>query len=227
MKRIILFVFVVVLHQVALAQTFELNGKITGLTSDSLLLLKAKGKVFEAAKIKVKNGSFNYTEPIAEPYFVQLFKLKKGTNDTDGKLTEFMVAPGKISITGHADLFNAIKIEGSEPDKILKTYLKEDELLAKKWEKWKEEYDTYVASGDTVGRKKVGLALNNILLKERVPLLKKYVRANSNTIVGALLPNFCTLKDVLKKEDYLEMYTALTPSMRQSDYGKDLFKKTN
>ena len=226
MKRIILFVFVVVLHQVGLAQTYELKGKITGLTSDSLLLLKTKGKVFEAAKIKVTNGTFFYSESIVEPYFVQLFKLKKGKNETEGKLAELLVAPGKINITGDAAQFNTIKIEGSAPDKILKAYLKEDGLLAKRWEKLKEEYDSYITNGDTVSRKKIGLSLNYILLKERIPLLKKYVSANSNTIVGALLPNFCTLKDALKKADYLEMYTTLTPSMQQTDYGKSLFEKT-
>lgn len=227
MKKIILLSLLVVLYRIGVAQTYELQGKIAGLTSDSLLLLKAKGKVFESAKIKVTNGSFNYSEPILEPYFVQLFKLKKGTNETDGKLAELLVAPGKISITGNADEFSSIKIEGSEPDKILKTYLKEDELLVKKWDKLKEEYDSYVANGDTVARKKIGSALNHILLKERVPLLKKYVSEHSNKIVGALIPNFCTLNEVLKKEDYLEMYTKLTLSMQQSDYGKNLFKKTN
>lgn len=227
MKRIVLITFFAVLHQVCLAQKYELTGKITGLTLDSLLLLKTKGKVFEAAKIKVTKGSFTYSEPITEPYFVQLFKLKKGTNETDGKLAELLVAPGKISITGESEQFNGIKIEGSAPDKILKAYLKEDEALVKKWERLKEEYDTYVASGDTVARKKIGSALNYILLKERIPVLKKYVSEHSNTIVGALLPNFCTLTDVLKKEDYLEMYNMLTLSMQQSDYGKNLFKKTN
>lgn len=64
-------------------------------------------------------------------------------------------------------------------------------------------------------------------MKERIPLLKKYFNENSNTIVGALLPNFCTLNEVLKKEDYLEMYNALTLSMRKSDYEKISFEKTN
>ena len=224
MKKIIILAFLFILHQACSAQMYTLYGKIKGLTSDSLLLLKAKGK---AQKIKVTNGSFTYSGTIVEPYFLQLYKLKKGKNETDGKLTEFMVAPGKISITGDSDQFNTIKIEGSAPDRILKVYLKEDEVLAKKWEKLKEEYDTHVASKDTVLKKKIGLALNHILMKERIPLLKKYVSENSNNIVGALLPNFCTLNEVLKKGDYLEMYNALTPSMQKSDYGKILFEKTN
>lgn len=227
MKKFVLLAVVAVLNQFSYAQTYELIGQITGLTSDSLLLIKAKGKAFKAVKIKVTNGVFFYVEPITEPYFVQLFKLKKGTNETDGKLAEFMVAPGKISIIGESEQFNEIKIEGSVPDKILKAYLKEDGVLAEKWDKLKAEYDTYLNNGDTASRKKMGLALNHILLKERIPLLKKYVSEHSNTIVGALLPNFCTLTDVLKKEDYLEMYHTLAPSMQQSNYGKSLFKRTN
>ena len=66
-----------------------------------------------------------------------------------------MVADGKISISGEFDQFNAIKIEGSAPDGILKTYFKEDQAFVKKWKKLKEEYDTHVTSRDTVFRKKL------------------------------------------------------------------------
>lgn len=209
-----------------IAQTYVLNGNIKGLNGDSLLLLKVKGKVFEGQKIKVTNGLFHYQDKLEEPYFVQLFKLKKGTNETEGKLAEFLVSSGEITIFGPEPVFEQIKVEGSEPDRILKHYLKEDEVLMAKWHKVKIAYDSYVAEDDTLNRKKTAEEPNRILLQERIPLLKTYVTQNSNSIIGALIPNFCTLTGLLKKEDYLEMYSTLSSPMKATRYGKSVYERS-
>ena len=54
---------------------------------------------------------------------------------------------------------------------------------------------------------------------EKVKLLKLYCKNNGNTIVGALLPTFCTLEDVLTTEDYRDIYAVLSDKMKQTAYG--------
>ncbi len=206
-------------------QNYEIKGNVIGLKSDSLLILKVKGSVFEGAKVKVVDGVFNYKDKIGEPYFIQLFKLKH-TGETDGKLAEFVVEPGIITVEGKSDSFEDISIKGSKSDLVLKSYLKDDQKIVDKWERLKIDYDKYTSQKDTLNKKKIGLQLNEILFKERIPLLKKYVKANYNNMVGALLPNFCTLKALLKSEDYLEMYNMLTSEIKTSNYAKSTLTRS-
>lgn len=225
MKKIFIIICCFLIKSVCFGQIYKLEGNVVGLKSDSLLILKAKGSGFEGAKVKVVNGFFNYTDKVGEPYFVQLFKLKN-TGETDGKLTEFLVESGVIIIKGKSDSFEDVSVIGSKSDLVLKSYLKEDQKIVDKWERLKIDYDKYASQNDTLNKKRIGLKLNEILFKERVPLLKKYVRANHNNIVGALLPNFCTLKALLKPEDYLELYNMLTSKMKNSDYAKSTLNQS-
>ena len=207
-------------------QTYLIKGKVEGLLSDSLMILKFKGENIEAAKINVSKGFFKFKDSISEPYFIQMLKLSNEAEKTDGKLTEFLVESGKISIKGSSDKYESIKIKGSKSDLALKRYLEEDKSLQKKWDSLYTIYEDYVLKEDTINRKSVGQTLNNITFEQRVPLLKKYVRQYNYNIIGALIPNFCTLQEVLKKEDYLEIYNLLDEKMRKTNYGQSIFEKT-
>ena len=207
-------------------QTYLIKGKVEGLLSDSLMILKFKGENIEAAKINVTKGFFKFKDSISEPYFIQMLKLSNEAGKTDGKLTEFLVESGKITIKGSSDKYESIKIKGSKADLALKKYLEEDKSLQKKWDSLYTIYEDYVLKEDTINRKSVGQTLNNITFEQRVPLLKKYVRQYNYNIIGALIPNFCTLQEVLKKEDYLEIYNLLDEKMRNTNYGQSIFEKT-
>ena len=207
-------------------QTYLIKGKVEGLQSDSLMILKFKGENIEAAKINVTKGFFKFKDSISEPYFIQMLKLSNEAGKTDGKLTEFLVESGKITIKGSSDKYESIKIKGSKADLALKRYLEEDKSLQKKWDTLYTIYEDYVLKEDTINRKSVGQTLNNITFEQRVPLLKKYVRQYNYNIIGALIPNFCTLQEVLKKEDYLEIYNLLDEKMRKTNYGQSIFEKT-
>ena len=207
-------------------QTYLIKGKVEGLLSDSLMILKFKGENIEAAKINVSKGFFKFKDSISEPYFIQMLKLSNEAGKTDGKLTEFLVESGKITIKGSSDKYESIKIKGSKADLALKRYLEEDKSLQKKWDTLYTIYEDYVLKEDTINRKSVGQTLNNITFEQRVPLLKKYVRQYNYNIIGALIPNFCTLQEVLKKEDYLEIYNLLDEKMRKTNYGQSIFEKT-
>lgn len=47
--------------------------------------------------------------------------------------------------------------------------------------------------------------MNKIAKVDKVELLKKYVKDNNDNIIGALIPNFCTIDDLLTEEDYSEI----------------------
>lgn len=227
MKYILnVYMFFCLVSGCCFGQTYLIKGKVEGLLSDSLMILKFKGENIEAAKINVSKGFFKFKDSISEPYFIQMLKLSNEAEKTDGKLTEFLVESGKISIKGSSDKYESIKIKGSKSDLALKRYLEEDKSLQKKWDSLYTIYEDYVLKEDTINRKSVGQTLNNITFEQRVPLLKKYVRQYNYNIIGALIPNFCTLQEVLKKEDYLEIYNLLDEKMRKTNYGQSIFEKT-
>jgi hypothetical protein len=58
--------------------------------------------------------------------------------------------------------------------------------------------------------------------RERITLLKGYVRRYHDTAVGAALPTLCTLGASLSGADYQEMYQSLTPRWQQSTLGREV-----
>jgi hypothetical protein len=203
---------------------FIIKGNVKNLNNSELLVLKFMNGGIEGDSISVVNNKFEYTGKVKEPYFVQL--LIKDGKTTKGKLTEFMIENSKIIIEGNSTEYDSVKVSGSKSDKILKEYFEKDQTLDTKWNELKLKYDKYVESNDTINRKKVGKELNYILQVERIGLLKKYVYDNSNSTVGALLPNFCTIKNALTKENYKELYDSLSEEIKTSDYGQGLLEKS-
>jgi hypothetical protein len=203
---------------------FIIKGNITGLNNSELLVLKFINGGIEIDSIAVVNNNFKYTGKVKEPYFIQL--LIKDGKTTKGKLSEFMIENSEIIIKGNAPEYDSIQVSGSKSDKILKEYLEKDDVLATKWNELKLEYDKYVESNDTINRKKIAKKLNYILKEERIGLLKTYVFNNSNSTVGALLPNFCTIENALTKENYKELYNSLSEEIKKSDYGQELLEKS-
>lgn len=203
---------------------FIIKGNVNNLNNSELLVLKFINDGIEGDSISVVNNKFEYAGKVKEPYFVQIF-IKDGKT-TKGKLTEFMIENSEITITGNSTNYDSIKVSGSKSDKILKEYLEKDEVLSSKWNDLKVEYDEYVELNDSINRKKIAKELNYILQEERVGLLKKYVSDNSNSTVGALLPNFCTIENALTKENYKELYNSLSEEIKKSDYGKGLLEKS-
>lgn len=202
---------------------FLLKGNIKGLKNSSLLVLKFVGDNMEIDSILVSNNQFEYSGKVEEPYFVQL--LIKDGNSTKGKLTEFMLENSKIEIKGNSIDFDSVKVTGSNSDKTLKKYFAEDNLLNDKWNKLKVDYDKFDVENDTINRKKIAKQLNKIIQVDKINLLKKYVRENSNSKIGALIPNFCTIENQLNENDWKEIYEYLTPEIKETGYGKRILKK--
>lgn len=135
-----------------------------------------------------------------------------------------MLENSEILITGNSTEYDSIKVSGSKSDRILKEYLEKDQVLSEKWTALKLKYDNFVEANDTLNHKKVAKELNYILQEERVGLLKKYVSENSNSTVGALLPNLGTLESALTNEHYKELYNTLSEEIKKSDYTRPVRK---
>ena len=202
---------------------FTVRGNVHGLNESQLLVLKFIGDKMEIDSISVNDNKFEYKGEVDEPYFIQLL-IKEGES-TKGKLTEFMLENSEITISGNSIEYDSIKVKGSKSDKILKKYFFDDKILTNKWNNLKMEYDKFVEVNDSINRKKIAKKLNHIVQVEKVGLVKKYVRENFDSKIGALIPNFCTIEDKLRREDWDEIYNYLTPEIRETGYGKRIYKK--
>lgn len=225
--RIILLLFLITVlgcqKQEKKIAGFKISGNVKNLNNNDLLVLKFVNDGIELDSISVLNNEFEYSGSVKEPYFVQL--LIKDGNSTKGKLTEFMIENSEIIIEGNAVDYDSIQVSGSKSDQILKHYFKKDAVLSSQWDVLKIEYDEYVAINDSINKKLISEKLNSILKIDRVSLLKKYVKNNSQNIVGALLPIFCSLENVLTEKDYQEMYDTLSQKIKETDYGNSLLEK--
>ena len=224
MNRLIIILIFLFSCNKSFHDRFIVKGNIRGLDDRNITVLRFIGDSFEVDSISPKNGQFEYTGKVEEPYFVQ-FLIKNGENST--KLCEFMLENSEIKITGSSIDFDSVKVTGSESDKILNEYFADDKLLDQKWDQLKLKYDKYVESGDSINRKSVAKKLNHIIQIEKVELVKNYVRKYGNTKSGALIPSFCTVQDNLTKEDYSEIYGYLNPEIQQTDYGRRILEKIN
>lgn len=202
------------------AQTFHIKGNIQQFDVDSIQIVKIKDSYY-IDKIPVHEGQFFYEDSLTEPFFIQILWLEPESK-TAKKLAEFIVEEGTIYVEGPEPVFETITVRGSRADQILKEYLSADAKLTEQWDSIYQEYQVFKAAGDTISRKAAAARLNHITFQQRIPLLKEYVQANHDNIVGALIPNFCSLEQVLKEKDYLDMYNLLTESVQATAYGQSL-----
>lgn len=197
---------------------FNVKGEIIGFEGENILALRFENGL-EIDTIKVSKGKFNYTGKLSKPVMVQLLA---NVNGSSKKFTELMVENSDIEIIGSLDDFDGVQITGSNSDKILKEYFKEDDLLSDEWNSLKVKYDIALKEKDSIHSDELRIQLNQILLEDRVNLLKRYVSQNKDNEVGALIPNFCTLENTLTQEDYLDMYNSLSDNMKKSEYGQSI-----
>lgn len=207
------------------AQGFNIVGEVNGLDSPALLfLMQQDGIVFE--KVVVNNGNFSFEGEVDEPYFVQILMLESENGfNTTGKLTEFLVENSEIRIEGTSPAFEDVNVYGSESDLVLKEYLGKDNHLSKKWHRIKTDYDQAVENEESEIVQELRNTLKN-LTAERVMLLKSYVNQYNSSIIGALIPNFCLLENVLTRDDYREMYDLLSPKMQETRYGSSILGRS-
>ena len=203
--------------------SFEIHGDIKGLDNEKVLFLKILGESFETEIVEVHNGKFSIKGELDEPYFVQIMPIKNGTeNEAVGKLAEFILEASKIYVVGCSKAYEDVKVYGSEADKVLKAYFMEDELLTDRFLLLQAQRKTYEEKGALEKAAVIKKEMYQIAKVDRIALLKSYVKDHKNTIIGALLPNFCTMDNVLSNEDYREIYNTLSPANQKTAFGQSI-----
>lgn len=223
---IFVFILLFLVGQSAVAQGYKVDGDVKGLDAPALLLLMQKQDGLSIERVAVTNGKFSFEGKVDEPFFLQILMLDEEDGfETTGKLTEFLIENSGIRIEGTSPAFEDVKVYGSKSDLVLKEYLKKDQALGDRWRLEKVNYDQAIENDEAELIEKLRDKLNGITA-ERVALLKSYVQRHNSSVIGALIPNFCTLGNVLTKEDYQEMYDMLTPEMQKTGYGSSILSRT-
>ncbi len=202
---------------------YTVYGDVRGLDNERLMVLSFVGDKLTMDIVPVTNNQFQFSGELEAPRWVQLLLLKDGSDtETTGKLTEFILEASDIYVVGCSKEFKDVKVYGSKMDKVIKAYLREDRELADKSTRLYEQMQQYLSQADSVNAQKLKADILKVIYEERIPLLKSYVRENSNSMIGATLPVFCTLGKKLRKEDYEEMYNSLSEEIRNSKFGENL-----
>jgi len=95
------------------ANTFTLNGKITGVQKGKLRMFYNNGKlVYDSAEIK--NGTFSFKGRITEPVEVYFSGNTKTDSRDDPNYTSFFIEPGNITISLKEGDFKHAVITGSK-----------------------------------------------------------------------------------------------------------------
>ncbi len=206
-----------------LQDRFLISGKIEGLADTKILILMFDEGV-KIDTVASVDGKFSYSGTTNKPIRVQLLaQMDYG----EQKLAEFILENSNIKVIGNIKNRDNIKVSGSQSDKILNDYLKEDQLLEDQWDSIKVNYDKAKKLNDSINTKKFKGQLSQILFGDRVNLLKKYVLDYYDQSEGSLIPNFCRIEHVLTADDYFEMYNMLSDEMKASYYGQMLQLKAN
>lgn len=193
---LLIFLFLLTACQSEKSTGYTVTGEVAGLESPALLLMMLKQSGFEIETIPVENGRFSFSGQVDEPYFVQLLMLA----DADSFRTT-----GKLTefLLENSD----IRIEGTSPE------FEDVTVQGSESDRILKEY--FTKDSELLGQ-----------TDERVELLKESVKRHRASIVGALLPIFCTFDDVLTSEDYIDMFESLTEEMQQTGYGQMVLQRS-
>ena len=239
MKRIMLFVLVLLcshfVYSQGLKNNFRLTGKISGATEGSVVLyyLDENGKR-KQVKTKLNKGSFSLSGKTIEAHPAYIYYTKPGQKNFDEFYDRFFLEPGNISMTTTLSNFSNAKYTGSKLQteyssyqKIIEPYLAKMKPILKKYSKVNNEY--VLAKKNNKPEKELEILLHKAdslqdclspYSDEIRNLSYKYYADNPNSLIAVNGINEYAMYLTL---DSLQMYyNNLTPAMQQSFAGKKL-----
>lgn len=220
MKYLTLLLFLISFNSLKAQIGYEINGNIRGLTDNSKIYLinGSERKVIDSAV--VKNEKFILKGKLNNTVHTYLYEGK--TN----KLADILLDNRKIEVFGDSPNFDNIKVTGSNIDEQWKQWYRDDQKIGYLKYRINEVAELLITQKDTVNSKSL-LEIADELFKDRVILLKSYVKKYGNLPSGAVLPTLCTIQDKLTKNDFLEMFNSLSPEMQRTNLGKEVFELSN
>ena len=199
---------------------YEIDGNIHGLTENTKIYLINAGekKILDSAI--VSNEKFILKGKLKEVIHTYLYEGKAN------KLADILLDNQKIKVFGEAPNYDNVKITGSNIDEQWKQWYTDDQKIGYLRYRVNEVQESLIAKKDTLNSRTLG-EIAEELLKDRVNLLKSYVKKYGNSPAGAVLPTLCTIQDKLTRSDFLEMYKSLSTEMQKTHLGSEVLELSN
>lgn len=208
--------------------SYQISGSLTGLANDTILLIHRTEDATIIDTAVAKGGSFSFTGKLAEPQTYLLQWMREGKRQRK----EFFVENVAISISGHVDSADQIRISGSNTQKKYDEFLAlvkpldlQMDSLDKVAGKLEEKDKAQMAAIDTA---------YNLLEGQKKNVAAKFVSENATSLVapfivlrtfavepvtGLLDTIFKSLDDNAQKGFYGKQLSSLIASLKQTEIG--------
>lgn len=196
---------------------YQVIGQVKGLSDGAKLYLidGNQRKIIDSAS--VHQEQFTLRGQLREPAHIY---LHIGRGRVSKKLADILLDNRTVYVKGSYPAYDSVTVSGSDIDRQWKAWMKEDEQIGLQRYRLKQVHQFLVAQKDTANATALSKLIGN-MQQSRVRLLKSYVQRYHDSATGAALPTLCTLEASLTGNDYLEMYQVLTPTWKQSTFGKE------
>ncbi|MGI4762160.1 MAG: DUF4369 domain-containing protein [Janthinobacterium lividum] len=202
---------------------YEITGQINGLADGTRLYLINGSRRLRIDSATVQQGQFTLRGKVAEPVYTYLYA---GRGRASIKLADILLDNQRVQVSGAQPAYDNVVVSGSDIDRQWREWFREDARLAQRRTDLGQRAQARLAQPDTAG---AGLLRHERarVQRERITLLKAYVRRYHDTAAGAVLPTLCTLGASLTGADYQEMYQSLTPRWQQSAMGREVLTQAS
>lgn len=196
---------------------YTIKGHINGLADNSKVYLIDGGRRKTIDSTTVKNETFILKGNISEAAHTYLYQGKSN------KLADILLDNREIVVSGAQPVYNSIKVSGSEIDEHWKEWYAADQRIGYLRYRLIQISESLAVKGDTATSSKIKV-IADVLMNDRISLLKQSVKKHGNTPAGALLPTLCTIQNQLTKDDIFEMYNSLSAKMQNTYLGDEIKK---
>ena len=210
-KFFFLVLMVAACHGLSFAQSFKINGTCEGLADGAWLYLKVANTNLKLDSTQVKNGSFNLKGRISEEPIKVLLHTDRLSN-----YVFFWLESKPISMNLKAGEFKKGSIKGSKTQD-------EDNKLMSIIQPIRDEQESLAAalkkSTDPNAQKALKNRLKQSNDNEKQAYIN-YVKNNPSSLIAANILNIYA--STWGKKVTENLYEALTPQIKQSEFGKDI-----
>lgn len=196
---------------------FRIQGNIKGLKDGSVISVIDGGARKTIVSTVASNGQFTLTGTLDDAAHVYLYENKSN------KLADILLDNRSVTVSGTEPIYDKITISGSEIDLQWRVWSAADQRIGYQRYRIRQVHESLIKNGDTENAAKLQPVIDE-LTKDRIVLLKSYVRQYSNSPAGAMLPNLCTLQHNLTPANYSEMFHLLSPRMQKTKMGQEVLK---
>lgn len=194
----------------------NIDVNIVGVENERVELLAfVDGNIQTVDSLQVDSGVFSFRRELTHP---EMYRLKIGSM----RPIELFVENGKMTVEGHIDSLDAVKVSGSAPHDLFlqfrngfRAYDDEMSLL----------YPQYLMAeneGDTVRRDSLETLFES-LYEEQQAFMMTFIKENTQSVVSAYLAYRMLYNTELP--ELRELYESYAPEVKSSMYGDLLAKR--